>query len=44
MEMNAYPLDAIVALGREKGLGEPLVQFDHHGRFETAQLLMQRAG
>lgn len=44
MEMNAYPLDAIVALGREKGFGEPLIQFDHHGRFETAQLLMQRAG
>lgn len=42
MQMNAYPLDDIVAMASEKGFSEPLIQFDPHGRFRTAQLLMRK--
>jgi len=42
MEMNAYPLDAILAQAQRLGFGPSLVQPVAHGRFLTAQLLMRR--
>lgn len=42
MQMNAYPLNIILAQAQTLGFGPSLVQPVAHGRFLTAQLLMQR--
>ena len=44
MQMNAYPLPAILAQAQALGFGASLVQPEAHGRFLTAQLLMRREG
>ncbi len=42
MQMNAYPLDTVLALARAAGFGAVLVETIPHGRFMTAQLLLRR--
>ena len=44
MQMNAYPLPAILAQAQALGFGASLAQPEAHGRFLTAQLLMRREG
>jgi len=42
MQMNAYPLDEVLAMSRAAGFKPAIVQPYADGRFEAAQLLMQR--
>lgn len=44
MQMNAYPLNALLALGHDLGFGAVLSEPARHGRFLTTQLLMRRDG
>lgn len=42
MQMNAYPLETVLALAQAANFGPCLVEPQLHGRFLTAQLLMRR--
>ncbi|MBO9671116.1 MAG: methyltransferase domain-containing protein [Sphingobium sp.] len=42
MQMNAYPLDEVLAMAETAGFKPAIVQPYADGRFEAAQLLMQR--
>lgn len=42
MQMNAYSLSAVIMLARKLGFGPAIVETHYHGRFHTAEILMQR--
>lgn len=42
MQMNAYPLDEVLAMAKAEGFKPAIIQPYMDGRFEVAQLLMQR--
>lgn len=42
MQMNDYPLPAIFAMMQDRGFGDVLLDFEHHGRVLTATIASRR--